>query len=105
LVANKLKLKPAVWLLCLFLFVSAVDTIPDPPAISPSGSRSKTISSVHVRGPFSVLEKAWLIACNKPQRAQPSSLSLRPAFLDKAIAEFLLPRIYHLTDSSPPFFS
>jgi hypothetical protein len=105
LVEDNLKLKSAVGLLYLFLFVSAVDTIPDPPAIQPSGRRGYQICSFHVRGPISSLEKAWVVACNWPGRALASSLSFRPAFLDKAIAVLLLPRIHHVTDSSPPVFS
>jgi hypothetical protein len=104
LVEDKLKLKFAAWLFCLFLFVSAVDTIPDPPAIKPSGSGGEKISSLHVRAPSTLLEKGWFTACNLPLRTRAFWLSLRPAFLDKAIAMCMLPRIHHMTDSSPPIF-
>jgi hypothetical protein len=102
---DALKLKSAVWFICLILFVAAVDTIPDPPAISPPNSRSCGISAIRVRGPLSLQEKTWVIACNLPRQGRLDSLLFRSAFDDQPVALGPLPRIHHATDSSPPVFS
>jgi hypothetical protein len=102
---DALKLKSAACFICLILFVAAVDTIPDPPVINPPGSRSCGISALQVRGPLTLQEKTWTIACNLPRLGQMVSLLFRSAFGDQPIAMGPLPRIHHATDSSPPVFS
>jgi hypothetical protein len=102
---DALKLKSAACFICLILFVAAVDTIPDPPAINPPGSRSYGISALQVRGPLTLQEKTWTIACNLPRLGQMVSLLFRSALGDPPIAMGPLPRIHDATDSSPPVFS
>ena len=100
-----MKFKSAVWLLCLLLFIAAVDTIPDPPAINPSGGCGDKIASLHVRGPITFFDKAWLIACNLLRRGQMPRPSLGLLVDEKPIPFSLLTQIHYATDSSPPPFS
>ena len=97
-----MKSKYAIWVVCLLLFIAAVDTIPDPPAINPPGSHGCSVSAVHDRGPLSVVEREWLVASQAPQRILPNSLFIRLRFDDRPARICLLPRIHHATDTSPP---
>jgi hypothetical protein len=97
-----LKYKWAIAQLCLLLFVTAVDTIPDPPAINPPGKppggHSINVSALHLRGPFTLLELEWSRRISSPQRLQNDRLWFRLA-LDSRPARispcpgFITPRI------------
>ena len=100
-----MRLKFAVSLICLLLFVAAVDTIPDPPAINPPSSHSTGISALHVRGPFTLLEKEWIVASFSPRRDQINWFSFRLALEDRPAGFRLPPLIHHAADSSPPALS
>jgi hypothetical protein len=96
-----LKSKWAIGLLCLLLFTAAVDTIPDPPAISPPANHGG-VSGLHIRGPFTVLEKQWYgtTRATFSTRGDRFSIQLR---LDEPPARISpLPRVYHAADTSPP---
>ena len=102
---DALKLKFAVSLICLLLFVAAIDTIPDPPAINPPSSHSLGISALHVRGPFTLLEREWVVASGSTRRIPIHLFSFRLAFEDKPLGVSLLPLVYHAADTSPPVVS
>jgi hypothetical protein len=99
-----LKLKYVIWLVCLLLFVAAVDTIPDPPAINPPG-HSSGVSAPHVRGPGSQLEKKWSLGIHPLRTApiHPFSVSFR--LEDETIGPCCIPLVFHATDASPPVLS
>lgn len=100
-----LKLKYVIWVLCLLLFVAAVDTIPDPPAINPPGSHSATISASHDSGPLTLFEKEWLIASSSQRLTQMNWVAVRFRVEHQPPAAFSLPLVRHATDSSPPDLS
>jgi len=100
-----LKYKYAIWLICLVLFVAAVDTIPDPPAISPPSSHSCGISALHLRGTFTLLEKVWNVASSSIRRDQLNWFSFRLAPDNSLVGVCTLPLVHHATDPSPPIFS
>jgi hypothetical protein len=99
-----LKLKYVIWLICLLLFVAAVDTTPDPPAINPP-SHSSGISAPHVRGPGSQLEKKWSLGIHPWRTApiHPFSVSFR--IEDETIGIRRIFLVFHATDASPPDLS
>ncbi len=99
---DALKLKYLVWLICLLLFVAAVDTIPDPPAINPPAGHSSTISASHDCGPLTLFEKQWRIAANAPGRISMSWFAERFAFEDQPVSASLRPLVEQASDPSPP---
>jgi hypothetical protein len=101
----KLKRKYAIWLLCLLLFVAAVDTIPDPPAINPPSSHSCGISALHLRGSFTLLEKEWLAVSSLLRHDQLNWFSFWLALDNRPVGVCTLPLVHHAADSSPPAFS
>jgi|ERR1700674_3487630 len=103
---DALKLKFAVSLICLLLLlVAAIDTIPDPPAINPPSSHSRGISALHVRGPFTLLEREWFVPSGSTRRIQIHLFSFRLAFEDEPLGVSLLPLVHHAADTSPPVVS
>ncbi len=100
-----MKHKYAVWLICLLLFVAAVDTIPDPPAINPPNSHSCGISALHVRGSFTPLEKEWVVASTSLRRDNLNWLSFRLALDQRRVGVCTLPLVRLAADTSPPVFS
>jgi hypothetical protein len=97
-----LKFKCAVYLICLLLFVAAVDTIPDPPAINPPSSHSSGISGIHFRGPTTLLEKEWFVSSSSPRCLEVSWFSFRVAFENKTFGVCPAPLVHHAADPSPP---
>jgi hypothetical protein len=100
-----LKFRFATWLICALLFVAAVDTIPDPPAINPPGRHGCEVSAVHVRGAFTLLEKEWFVAPVSSRGERSNWLSFKLSFDTKPAAVFPLPLVHHAADTSPPSFS
>ena len=100
-----LKLKHAIWLICVLLFVAAVDTIPDPPATGPQGSDSCAISALHVGGPLTPLEKGWFVVSSASRRVRVIWFSFRLAFDNEPLGVCPLPLVHHAADPSPPIFS
>jgi hypothetical protein len=100
-----LKRKYAIWLICLLLFVAAVDTIPDPPAISPPTSHSCGISALHFRGTTTLLEKEWLLASSSLGGDRLNWFSFRLALDNGSVGVCNLPLVHHAADTSPPSFS
>jgi len=98
-----LKSRWIIGLLCLLLFIAAVDTIPDPPAINPPVSHCG-VSGLHLRGTVTLLEKQWYGSswATRTIRSDLSSLQLRPD--EPPVRISLLPRVHHAADTSPPQF-
>lgn len=95
----------AIWIVCLLLFIAAVDTIPDPPAINPPGSHRSAISAFQARGPLPLFDQERLLVSSAPQGVLPSRLSIRLRFDDSPAAICPLPRVHHAADTSPPAIS
>jgi hypothetical protein len=89
-------------LICLLLFVAAVDTIPDPPAISPLSSHGCEVSALHVPGAFTVLENEWFAAAISPRGERNNWFSFKLAFDTKPAAVFPPLLVHHAADTSPP---
>jgi hypothetical protein len=104
-IEGALKFKFSVCLICLLLFVAAVDTIPDPPAINPPSSHQCEISALHVRGAFTLLEKEWFAAPSSPRGERNNWFSFKLVFDTKPAAVFPLPLVHFAADTSPPTFS
>jgi hypothetical protein len=102
---DDLKFKFTIYLVCLLLFVAAVDTIPDPPAVNPPGGHSFQISAQHVCGAFTPLENEWLATPCSQQRESNFRFSVWPVFGTKPVAAFPSPLVHHATDPSPPAIS
>jgi hypothetical protein len=99
-----LKLKYVIWLICLLLFVAAVDTIPDPPAINPSG-HSAGFSAPHDRGLTSPLEKEWSSGIHPSLTAPIQWFSVSFRVEEETIRVCRAPLVFHATDASPPVLS
>jgi hypothetical protein len=97
-----LKPKYIVWLICLLLFVAAVDTIPDPPAINPPAGHSSTINAAHDGGPLSLFDKQWRLVSNLPGRFPLNWFSERFALEEEPVSASLRPLVERASDPSPP---
>jgi len=97
--------KYATALLCLFLFIAAVDTIPDPPAINPPKGHSSGITALHVRGPLTILENEWFVASGSMQGDRPVWFSVQLTVDPRPAGISTLPLVHHAADSSPPLFA
>ena len=102
---DTLNLKNVIWLICLLLFIAAVDTIPDPPAVNPPASHKCVISSLNVHGPLTILKKGWFAGYSRPERDPLHSLLFRLDFEEGLVRICPLPRVHHAADTSPPSFS
>jgi hypothetical protein len=100
-----LKRKYAAILICLLLFVAAVDTIPDPLAVSPPSSHSCGISPGHIRGSLNLFEKQWSVAAGSFRRDSVNCIAFRLTFDARPVGTCPLPLVYHATDASPPVIS
>lgn len=94
-----------VVLICLFLFVAAVDTIPDPPAVNPPRSHSCTIFTPHVGGPATLLETHWDAAVGASWRDFANWFSFLLSLENRPVRLRPLPAVFRAADSSPPFVS
>jgi hypothetical protein len=97
--------KYVIFLTCLLLFIAAVDTIPDPPAIKPGSSPISRISVLHARGPATPLEKEWraVSSLSRCDRMDWFSFRLAVEKNDKTVSP--VPLVRQAADSSPPNFS
>jgi hypothetical protein len=102
---STMRSKLVIFLTCLLLFVSAVDSIPDPPAINPPGVSSGRISTLHVSGSPSQLEKLWCIVSISLGNDHLDWLSSRFAVDNEIKLVIPLPLVRHAADSSPPSIS
>ena len=96
-----MKAKFFICLISLFLFVAAVDTIPDPPAIPcASGYGGKILYPlIHVHR-YTFLE--GLIASGSSRRIQSILFVLKQDFSDELVRLCPLALVLHVADSSPP---
>jgi hypothetical protein len=99
---GNLKYKWAIGLLCVLLFVAAVDTIPDPPAINPPVGHSASVFGLHLHGSFTLLELKWSRGASSLQRPQVDRFWYRLALDSRPAGISPLPKVYHATDTSPP---
>jgi hypothetical protein len=97
-----LKLKYIVWLICLLLFVAAVDTIPDPPAINPPAGHSSTIVAAHDAGPLTPFDKQWRIVSSSLRGLALNWFTERFALVEKPVRASLRPLVERASDPSPP---
>ncbi len=100
-----LKLKYVVCLICLLLAVAAVDTIPDPPAISPPNSHSYGFSAHHVSGRTTLRDQEWLSGADAPHRDRLRAFSFRLVLENVPVGASFLPFVHHAADSSPPLLA
>jgi len=100
-----LKFKFVICVICLLLFVAAVDTIPDPPAINPPSSHSTGLYASHARGSFTLFEKQWIVLAGLLRSMQLNWSSTRLDSDEKPAAVFPRPLVHHAADSSPPSIS
>jgi hypothetical protein len=100
-----LKLKYFVWLICLLLFVAAVDTIPDPPAINPPGGHSSIITAAHDGGPLTLFDKEWRIVSNSSRGFALNWFTERFALVEEPVSASLRPLVEQASDPSPPAWS
>jgi len=103
MIEGALKLRCVALLLCLFLFVAAVDTIPDPPALDPPGSGT-VILARQFRAPSAVTshESQFLLEGRFPGPVQLASLSLRRVVDYALVGGSRIPLVRHAADPSPP---
>ena len=100
-----MKLKYITRLICLLLFVAAVDTIPDPPAINPPGSHGSGISAPHCYGTSRSPEQDRFVACLTTGQIQITWFAFR-LDRDKKLFGFRASALaHHATGLSPPIFS
>ncbi len=102
---DNLKFKCAVYLICLLLFVAAVDTIPDPPAINPPSGHSLRISAPHVSGASTAFEKEWLATPGSRRGENYIGFSVWLVYDTRPAVVFPPPLVRHATDASPPAIS
>ena len=96
-----MKTKWIIGLLCLLLFIAAVDTIPDPPAINPPANHG-TVSGLHLRGPFTLLEKQWYGTSRATLNTGSDRFSVQLRIDEPPVRISPLPRVHHAADTSPP---
>jgi hypothetical protein len=97
-----LKPKYIVWLICLLVFVAAVDTIPDPPAINPPGGHGTMVTAAHDGGPLSLFDRQWRIVSNSLGRYPLNWFTERFAMEEKPVSASLRPLVEQASDPSPP---
>lgn len=102
---DDLKHKWAICAVCLLLFIAAVDTIPDPPAIDPPSRHGSRIFALHVRSPFTLLEKQWYGASYAFRRFQSDGFLIQSALEIQPPRISPLPRVHHAADTSPPRYA
>jgi hypothetical protein len=91
-------------LLCLLLFVAAVDTVPDPPAVNPHNREANLVSPLHVRS-FSGLQQEIVVSSSPLPYARTSSSPYGLTIETKLLGPCQLPLVRHAADTSPPIFS
>jgi len=101
-----LKLRFCAFFICLLVFVAAVDTIPDPRALTPPTKDSFGRLVDHaLRAAPAPLHNSWTFAARVFQMYPMNWFSCRFAFDLLPEGDVPLRRITHAADSSPPFVS
>jgi hypothetical protein len=89
----------------LLLFVAAIDSVPDPPAIYQRNSSSCALSALRIHGPSTLPGKERFIASWPPRHIQINWFSFRLGFDNKSLGFCFLALIRHAADPSPPISS
>lgn len=89
-----------VVLVCLLLLVAAIDTIPDPPIINPSGNQTDWISSYSNSAPFNCMVKGGMYFYFVPLFGEDDATWLD--FVSQAPHPNRSLRLQLAADSSPP---
>ena len=96
------KLKCFACLLCLLLFVAAIDNVPDPPAVNPRSSESSRVSPLPFHASFTLPEKGRFIASASIRPSQIARFACRLDFNTELVDICSLALVRHAADSSPP---
>lgn len=95
--------KYLVLLMCALLFIAAVDTIPDPPAINPPGSPVHRISALYLRGAATSPERVHPVLLLVPGAAQTDRSPFALALGNEVVDVFPMGLVRRAADSSPPY--
>jgi hypothetical protein len=90
-------------LVCLLLLVAAVDTIPDPEAITSLSSHGSDICACHLHVSSARQLKEQTLLASLPNRL--NWFFWMSAFDAQPQGRLNLPRVQHAADSSPPVLS
>jgi hypothetical protein len=91
-------------LLCLLLFMAAIDHVPDPPAVNPHNSETGRISALHVRAP-SALQQEIIVSLDSSHFVRTGSSASRQTIENKLLGLCQLLVVRHAADPSPPILS
>jgi hypothetical protein len=91
-------------LLCLLLFVAAIDQIPDPPAVNPHNRESGRVLALHGHE-FSALQQKVLVSFDSKCYVRTSSCASRLTFENKLFGLYHVILVRHSADPSPPILS
>jgi hypothetical protein len=92
-------------LVCLLLLVAAVDTIPDPYAITSLSGHGSDICATQMRATFARPVKEQTIQASLPQSDRLNWFYWMSAVEAQPQGRLNLPRVQHAADSSPPILS
>jgi hypothetical protein len=98
-------IKSFAFLICLLVFVAAVDTVPDPPATSPRSRDGFAISAFNVHGPSTPQEKQWFGAGLLLRQISFHWVLFGLVCYGEPVGSGLPVLILHASDPSPPVFS
>lgn len=91
--------------LCLLLFVAAIDTIPDPPAVNPHNNKeSNRVLALHGHE-FSALQQKVLVSFDSTCFVRTSSCSSRLTFENELFSFYHVILVRRSADPSPPILS
>jgi len=91
-------------LLCLLLFVAAIDQVSDSPAFNPHNRETVRVSVLHVRV-SSAVQHEILVSSDSRHYVRTSSSPSRLTFENKLSGLCQLLLVRHAADPSPPFLS
>jgi hypothetical protein len=91
-------------LVCLLLFIAAIDQVPDPPAVNPHSSETCRISALHVRA-SSAGQQEILVSSDSSHFVQTSSSAIRLTIENRLLGPSQPLIVRHAADPSPPILS
>jgi hypothetical protein len=100
-----LKLRYAIaCALVFFLFVAAVDTIPDPPAVFRHSAANGNVTIVHVRG-SSTHQQTILTPFDSSRFIRTAASASRLTIENRVLGSYHVLLVRHSADTSPPALS